>query len=90
MHENFLQKKNTANANEYCMRSNHNNRKKEVLCKQKKRHIFVAKKYEKVQGYDYYICVPYICCCYAGLWAAVAVAASPTHTRTEIQPSQRG
>jgi hypothetical protein len=32
----FPPEKNTAKANEYCMRSKHNNRKKEILCKQKK------------------------------------------------------
>jgi hypothetical protein len=94
MQENFLKEKQTANANAYCMRSKHNNRKKEILCKQKKkkRCIFCREKYEKVQGYDYYIFVPYICCCYAGWWVAVAVAgaASPTHTRTEIQPPSTG
>jgi hypothetical protein len=55
MQENFLKEKQTAKANAYCMRSNHNNRRKKYYVNRKKRHIFVEKKYEKVQGYDYYI-----------------------------------
>ncbi len=35
MYGNFLEEKHTAKANAYCMRSDHNNKKKKILCKQK-------------------------------------------------------
>jgi hypothetical protein len=48
MQENFLEeKKHTAKAYAYCMRSKHNNkRKKYYVNRRKKRRIFVGKKYE--------------------------------------------
>jgi hypothetical protein len=46
MQENFFKEKQTAKANAYCMRSDHNNRRKKYYVNRKKERIFVEKKYE--------------------------------------------